>query len=122
MRSRFYPVMRELLTRESATIGELASAAQVSQPAMTQTVGEMVAAGLLERSEAEDRRTRLVGLSPRGRAAVGALWPVWNAVAAAAAGLDEELSMPLARLLKEALAALERRDFAARIEQAKGEA
>ncbi|MBV7266745.1 MarR family winged helix-turn-helix transcriptional regulator [Erythrobacter ani] len=122
MRSRYYPVMRALLTAESAPIGDLAKSAGVSQPAMTQTVTQMIAAGFIEHVESEDRRCRTVALSAAGVSAAQTLRPLWAAVAKAADDLGAELPVPLARVLRQSLAALERRDFRTRIEDARKEA
>jgi len=54
-------------------VGEIATRMGVSQQAASKSVGELVELGYLERiADPSDARLRLVGLSPRGRAAVEA--------------------------------------------------
>ena len=122
MRSRYYPVMRALLKERQATVGEIAQAVGVSQPAMTQTIRQMVEDELLEVELGEDRRARLVKLSARGMEAVASLRPVWAAVAKATATLAEEADIDLITTLERALAALRQKDFAARIAAVQGDA
>lgn len=121
MRSRYYPVMRALLGERQATVGEIAQAVGVSQPAMTQTIRQMVEEDLLEVKLGEDRRARLVTLSDRGMEAVANLRPVWAAVAKASATLAEDADIDLITTLESALAALGEKDFAARIADARGD-
>ena len=122
MKSRYYPVMRALAEREQASIGELAAVARVSQPAMTQTVRQMVEAGLLSSDPAADRRARTVRLSRDGMEAVQKLRPIWKAVAGAARSLELDMEISLESALKQALAALEAKDFAARIAEEREQA
>lgn len=119
MRVRYFPVMRALAHGGSATIGDLAQQAHVSQPAMTQTVAQMIRTGFLEPVSSADARHRKVMLSSKGCGAADTLIPEFNAVARAAQTLDNELTMLLSDLLREALAALSNRDFHARIEAEK---
>ena len=120
MRSRYYPVMRALLSDGQATVGEIAQAVGVSQPAMTQTIRQMVQDDLLEVKLGEDRRARLVTLSERGIEAVASLRPVWAAVSQASATLAAEADIDLVTTLERALAALGEKDFTTRIADAQG--
>ncbi|QZD89405.1 MarR family transcriptional regulator [Qipengyuania aurantiaca] len=121
MRSRYYPVMRALLSERQATVGEIAQAVGVSQPAMTQTIRQMVQDDLLEVKLGEDRRARLVTLSERGMEAVANLRPVWAAVSEASATMAADADIDLVTTLERALAALGEKDFAARIADAQGD-
>lgn len=121
MRSRYYPVMRHLLIEGRASVGELAQCVGVSQPAMTQTIRQMMSDGLLEIEAGEDRRERLVRLSPRGKDAVARLRPVWTAVAHAAASLQQDAGVDLVATLQKAIGALAQRSFAERITEAIGD-
>lgn len=114
MRSRYYPIMRQLIAGD-ARVSDIAVAIGQSQPAVTQTVRQMVADGFLRVEPGEDRRARLVSLSDHGWAAVDRLRPVWRDVAGAAQSLERDIGQPIARILEEALVALEDKDFAARI-------
>ena len=115
MRPRYYPVMRILLSQEEAAIGTLAQLAGVSQPAMTQTVTQMRAINFVEPVESADRRHRKIRLSKVGLDAAHRLEKVWTAVALAADGLDADLAFPLSDLVRQAHAALDHQNFAARI-------
>jgi len=119
-RPRYTPVMRVLLACEPCSIGEIAEAARITQPAATQTVGLMLKQGLLVmESASDDARRRMIRLSPAGRALVPALEVCWRATAGAAASLDAELPMPLLQLVNHALAALEEKPFERRIAEAR---
>jgi DNA-binding MarR family transcriptional regulator len=110
-RPRFYPVVQQLQAKGPGTVGELAVLTGVSQPAMTQTLAEMRARGLVA-SATPGRRVRL---TEEGEALCARLEPVWRAVEAAAAELDEELSEPLGATIATALSRLAERPFGKRI-------
>ncbi|MGZ3184467.1 MAG: MarR family winged helix-turn-helix transcriptional regulator [Telluria sp.] len=118
-RPRYTPVLRALLAREPATIGELAEAAGITQPAATQTVGLMHKDGLLSIEPGADARRKLVRLSPAGRALVPELERCWRVTNAASAALEAELGYPLSRLVDEAIAALEQQPFSVRLRAAR---
>jgi DNA-binding MarR family transcriptional regulator len=116
-RPRYTPIMRALADGQSLTIGQLADAARISQPAATQTVAVMVKDGLVEvGAGAADARQRVVALSRRGRALMPRLEQAWLATDRAAASLDAESALSTA--VSAALAALERQSFGDRIAQA----
>ena len=115
-RPRYTPVMRVLAEQPSATIGELAAVAGLTQPAATQTVALMVKKGLLTvTTGGEDGRQRVVRLSAAGAAMLPRLRGCWQATKAAADSLDAELAFPLSDCLAQAIAVLETRSFGARI-------
>lgn len=118
MRSRYYPVFRELLIRQRAGISDLARAIEVTQPAMTQTIDQMEKAGFVNREPGEDKRARMIALSGQGRIAAERLQPAWAAVARAAQSLESEVGVELTQVLGDVLDALEFKDFATRIEEA----
>lgn len=67
-RPRYTPVMRVLAQQESATVGQLAELAGITQPAASQTVALMKKEGLLlVTASDEDGRQRLVRLSLKGQ-------------------------------------------------------
>ena len=115
-RPRFYPVAQQLRVLGSSTVGDLAVLTGVSQPAMTQTLAEMRARGLVA-SDAPGRRVRL---TDDGEALCARLAPVWRAVEAAAQRLDDELPAPLGPTIAAALARLAEQPFGARIRAAMG--
>ena len=113
-RPRYTPVMQALADGAALTIGQVAEAAGISQPAATQTVAMMVKDGLVEVTAGPvDARQRVVALSKRGRALLPQLRRAWQATTRAAAGLDVESGLLAA--VAAALAALERQSFATRI-------
>lgn len=118
-RPRYTPVMRALMAREPATIGAIAEAAGITQPAATQTVALMVKEGLISvQAGAQDGRQKLISLTPLGRELLPKLQRCWRATAAAAASLDAELPVPLLQTLDGAIAALAKKSYGARIREA----
>lgn len=118
-RPRYTPIVRALKELGTASIGQIADAAGITQPAATQTVNLMKKDGLVAVAPGTDGRQRLVSLSPQGRKLLPALEKCWAATKAAADGLDAQLSASLSRILDEALAALEEKPFHARIAEAR---
>lgn len=114
-RPRYYPVARLLLADGSCSIRSMADQTGVSHSAVSQTVTEMRAAGLVTSAPGKDGRERLVSLTDAGQAACARLQPLWSAVERAAALLDAELSASLRALLRETQARLDERSFASRI-------
>lgn len=118
-RPRYTPVMRVLAQQGSATIGQLASVAGITQPAATQTVALMKKEGLLlVTASDDDGRQRMVRLSPKGEAMLPRLQACWRATRHAADSLDTELEFPLSLCLAQAITALERHGFGERIRDA----
>ncbi len=99
-----FPLLAALDRPGGLTVGELADAVGVSQPAVTRSVTRLAHDGLVAvASEASDRRRRSVRLTERGEAVVSraraAVWPhVEAAVAEACAGLEGPLLAQLAEL------------------------
>ncbi len=114
-RPRYTPVVRALMDSEPLTVGEIAKAVNMSQPAATQTLALMLRQGWVEAEAAPtDARQRLMRLSPKARAQLPQLRSFWAATGTAADELDAELSSPLSALLAEAIAALQQRSFTER--------
>ncbi|MFC5462319.1 MarR family winged helix-turn-helix transcriptional regulator [Massilia niabensis] len=122
-RPRYTPVMRALQALESASIGDIAAAAGITQPAATQTVSLMKKEGLVTVEAGVDGRQRLVRLSAQGKDLLPALEACWAATKAAADELDAELATrlatPLSICLAEAISALQAKPFGARIREAR---
>jgi DNA-binding MarR family transcriptional regulator len=119
-RPRYTPVMRALAPGTPCTIGQIAEAAGITQPAATQTVALMLKEDLVSTMPSTaDARQKLVRLSDRGRALLPQLQRCWAATSAAAASLDADLPHPLSATLAQAIAALERQPFGARIRAAR---
>jgi DNA-binding MarR family transcriptional regulator len=118
-RPRYTPVMRALAEGAPLTIGEIARAAGLTQPAATQTVALMARAGLVKvAASREDARRRTVRLAPAGTRLLPRLRAAWEATHRAAETLDAELAQSLSVAVDAALAALERKPFAQRIGEA----
>ena len=114
-RPRFFPIAQCLLRDGESSVSALAERTGVSQPAVTQTLGEMASLGLIVLSAGDDRRVRRVALTDKCRAIAKTLTPLWDAVEAAAADLDAELPHPLSGTIDAALEALQRKPFRERI-------
>jgi hypothetical protein len=72
----------------------------------------------LKSQPGEDARERVVSLSPRAMRMLPGLQQLWATTNTAARDLDNELTMPLSALVREAIGALERRPFGDRMERA----
>jgi DNA-binding MarR family transcriptional regulator len=119
-RPRYTPLVRALADGQSLTIGQLAEAAGITQPAATQTVAVMLKDGLVDVTAGPvDARQRVVALSDKGRALVPRLERAWLATERAAASLDAESALSPA--VAAALVALQRLSFGARITRALAE-
>jgi DNA-binding MarR family transcriptional regulator len=118
-RPRYTPVMRVLDQHGSASIGDIAAYAGITQPAATQTVALMKKEGLVAIVAGADARQRMVTLSEQGRAMLPQLKQCWAATAGAAASLDADLAFPLSQCLADAIAALEQNPFSRRIRAAR---
>lgn len=114
-RPRYTPVLRVLMRLGPVSIKVLAQEIDITHSAASQTVAQMAGQRLVALKPGADARERIVALSARTRRMVPALQQQWAATHAAAAQLDAELSVPLSAVLAEAIAALNRRSFAARI-------
>lgn len=114
-RPRFSPVMRALVDLGPSPIRALAAAVGVTHSAASQTVAQMVRAGLVTPAPGADARERVVHLTDAGLAALPAIRAEWAATGAAAAALDRELPYPLSDLVDALLAALADRPFRDRI-------
>jgi len=117
-RPRYTPVLRALIAGEPCTVGEIAAAAGITQPAATQTVSLMVEDRLIEAASSSDGRQKLLGLTDHGRSLLPRLQEAWEATALAAAGLDDELPASLSGVLDAAIEALANKSFDERIREA----
>lgn len=113
---RYTPVMRVLMNKGSVTIGEIAASAQLSQPAVSQTIKDMVKQDLIEIVTGLDARERKVCLTRKGALLLPRLKAHWQATVYAENSLNAELPIPLSDLLDTAISALERNRFQDRIQ------
>lgn len=121
-RPRYTPVVRVLLELGPTSIRTISQRAGITHSAASQTVTQMSRHGLVDLRVGEDARERIVALTPAAEAMVPALRQQWAVTNAAAQAFDEELSMPLSKLLREAIDALEQHPFGARMDKAKAKA
>ena len=117
-RPRYTPVMRALIQAEPATIGHIAAAAGITQPAATQTIALMIKEDLVKaEAGTHDGRQKLIRLSGRGRELLPRLQACWQATAAAAASLEAECA--LSATIDAAIEALAARPYGERIREAR---
>ncbi|BCB90617.1 MarR family winged helix-turn-helix transcriptional regulator [Phytohabitans suffuscus] len=114
-RPRFSPPVRALVAAGPMPIRDLAAAVGVTHSAASQTVAQMVRAGLVELAPGDDARQRIVALTDRARDLLPLVEAEWAATAAAQRELDAELPAPLGDVLMAVAAALRERPFRDRI-------
>lgn len=92
-----YPLLATLDRYGSLTVGELAEAMQISQPAVTRTLSRLLDLGLVQMSRVHrDQRHKTISLSASGRAALlRSKLLVWPQVEGAVAELLRGLAGPL---------------------------
>jgi len=119
-RPRYTPVFRALAEQEPCTLGQIATAAGITQPAATQTIALMVKDGLVSaRPAPDDARQRLVRLTKKGRELHPRLQACWAATKLAAESIDADIGTPLSEVLASAIAALHEQPFEQRIAKAR---
>jgi len=115
VRPRFSMALMFLDSAGPMTIRRLADECGVTHSAMSQSVAQMRTAGLVESAPGRDARSRLVTLTPSGRAAVPVLRAEWDATEAAIAELESELPYPPSQVAADLRRAVERRPFHERV-------
>jgi DNA-binding MarR family transcriptional regulator len=97
------------------SIRELAREVNVTHSAMSQTVTAMRKDGLIQSAPGVDARSRMIELTPAGRALIEPLRREWFATEAVLAELDSEVPYELGQLIADLRGALERRTFTERL-------
>jgi DNA-binding MarR family transcriptional regulator len=97
------------------TIGQLAENLDVTHSAASQTVAALARAGYVRTKPGPDARTRVVTLTPKGRALVPLLEAEWRATEAAIADLEDEIPHPISEVVLDIQKALAQRSFHDRI-------
>ena len=115
VRPRFSMALMFLDSAGPMTIRRLADECGVTHSAMSQSVTQMRTAGLVESAPGRDARSRLVNLTPSGRAVVPVLRAEWDATEAAIAELESELPYPPSQVAADLRQAVERRPFHERV-------
>jgi GNAT superfamily N-acetyltransferase/DNA-binding MarR family transcriptional regulator len=81
MQSRWFPILRVLHDNGPTTVGDVAVAVGQTHSAISQLANRLVREGwLTASSDASDRRTRRLALTPKGEAAIRAAKPLWRAM------------------------------------------
>lgn len=114
-RPRYSPIVRTLVAEGPLSIRALATAVGVTHSAASQTVAQLNRSGFVTLEPGADARQRIVQLTDKTRGLLPIIEAEWQATTAALSELDEELSVPLGRLLDEVVAAVGRRSFHQRI-------
>ncbi|HEY1530036.1 MAG TPA: MarR family transcriptional regulator [Galbitalea sp.] len=97
------------------SIRELAREVNVTHSAMSQTVTAMRKDGLIQSAPGVDARSRMIELTPAGRALIEPLRREWFATEAVLTELDSEVPYELGQLIADLRGALERRTFTERL-------
>jgi DNA-binding MarR family transcriptional regulator len=103
--------VRALVAAGPQTIRALAATLGVSHSAVSQTITQMVARGLVTVITGRDARQRIVALSDAGTALLPRLRRHWAATTAATAALDMAADGALIAAINRANTALEARPF-----------
>ncbi|WP_266171191.1 MarR family winged helix-turn-helix transcriptional regulator [Dyella subtropica] len=117
-RPRFTPVIRALMALGPSSIRAIADHAGITHSAASQTVAQMTLQKWVKYGRGGDGRERIVSLTAHAERKVTSLEHCWAATSIAAADLERGLSAPLSQVLREAIDALERRPFSARLQSA----
>jgi len=117
-RARYTPVLRAL-EAGARTITEITARSHLTQGAISQTVSQMEADGLITRRRGADARKSEIHLTPAGERLMPELIRHWAATFRAIERLEEEIGHPLRQVLQSAAQALQHQDFSQRLSAAK---
>lgn len=73
-----YSLLRNVLAREPVSVNRLAKATVTDRTTLTRNLRVLQQGGLIRIREGEDRRSREVTVTPRGREAVAKATPCWE--------------------------------------------
>jgi len=77
---KWFPVLHLLLNRKALTLTEVARLLCVAHPSLIETIAELISAGLVKSQKSDqDRRTRGLSLTSKGKRLCRKLLPVWAA-------------------------------------------
>jgi DNA-binding MarR family transcriptional regulator len=112
----WYLVAFALSNREGVSVSEIADALGISHAAISQMATAMERKGLLvARADKRDRRRTLLQLTKKGRTAVEALRPIWNAIGECTEELLASTGKDFLPAISEIEEQLERRSLFARV-------
>lgn len=100
------------------TVKELALDREVSHSAMSQTVAGLTRDGYVRSDPGTDARTRVISLTPEGEEFIPLLRAEWRSTEAVLRALDDEIAHPVLRAVEALAAALAKRSFRDRLEEA----
>lgn len=116
-RPRYTPVLRAIAAG-AQSVTDITTRTHLTQGAVSQTLSLMMADGIVARHALEDARKSGFHLTHKGKHLLEVLAPQWRITFAAIDALEKEIGHPLLRVLEDTARALERQDFAARLEAA----
>ena len=73
-----YSLLKNVLAREPVSVNQLAEATVTDRTTLTRNLRVLQQGGLIRIQEGEDRRSREVTVTPRGREAVAKATPCWE--------------------------------------------
>ncbi|MGE8358907.1 MarR family winged helix-turn-helix transcriptional regulator [Pseudomonas sp.] len=117
-RARYTPVLRAIRAGAS-TVTEITQRSHLTQGAISQTVGQMEADGVICRGRCEDARKSVIQLTLAGKRLVSTLNTHWAATFEAIEQLEAEIGYPLRRVLEDTARALEKQGFSQRLSHVK---
>lgn len=119
-RPRYTPVLRAI-TVGAETVTDITALTRLTQGAVSQTVGLMLADGIVARHKLEDGRKNGIHLTGTGQDLLKRLEPHWQRTFQAIETLEKDIGHPLLRVLENTARALEQQDFASRLSIAEPE-
>ncbi|MFU0921938.1 MarR family winged helix-turn-helix transcriptional regulator [Kluyvera sichuanensis] len=117
-RPRYTPVLRALAAG-AMTVTDITAMTHLTQGAVSQSVSLMEQDGILRRGPLEDGRKSGLHLTNSGEVLVSQLKSHWQTLFTAIHQLEKEVGWPLLQVLEQTAKALEEKDFAQRIVEAK---
>ena len=117
-RPRYTPVLRALAAG-AMTVTDITAMTHLTQGAVSQSVSLMEQDGILRRGPLDDGRKSGLHLTDHGEALASQLDSHWKTLFTAIHQLEKEVGWPILQVLEQTAKALEEKDFAQRIAEAK---
>ena len=88
---RWFGVLNQMILQGPTTVGEIAAAMRITHVSVSQSCRSLEKAGLIRAApDPADARRRTLSLTPAGEALVQQMAPLWQALKAVAAELNDE--------------------------------